>query len=174
MRQKQFIGAAVLAVAVALLTVACVDAKREPTAPTSPSSTSTSTSASTPANTQMSSVLTTGSWSSASAASAASFNPGSCGNFQWSITSMTTTSAAGTFKAVCGGGLTLQGSAEGVMNGLSANITASGTGSSPTTSSCTFALSAVAVPESLTTVKVTYSGNVCGMTTSGTEVLKKP
>jgi hypothetical protein len=168
MRQKQIIGAAILAVAV--LTMACVEVKHEPTSPTSPSSTSTST----PASTQVSSVLTAGSWSSSSMASASSFNPGSCGNFQWSITTMTATSATGTFKAVCGGGLTLQGSAEGVMNGLSANITVSGTGSSPTIPSCTFAISAVAIPQTLDTVKLTYSGNVCGMTTSGTEILKKP
>jgi hypothetical protein len=166
MRQQQFIGAAVLAVAV--LTVACVDVKREATTPTSPTSTSAST------NTQVSNVLTTGAWSSASTLNASSFSPGSCGNFQWAITSMTTTSAAGTFKAVCGGGLTLQGSAEGTLSGFTANITANGTASTPTIPSCTFTLAAVAVPESTTSVKVTYNGNVCGIAVAGTEVLKKP
>ena len=40
---------------------------------------------------------------------------------------MTDTSASGTFKAICGGGLTLEGSAEGKLNGLTADLKASGT-----------------------------------------------
>jgi len=173
MTQKQFVGAAVLAVAVALLTVACVDVKHEATTPTSPSSTSSSTS-SIPASTQVSSVLNTGAWTSVTQKATSSFNPGDCGNFQWQILTMTTTSATGTFSAVCSGGLALKGTAEGKLEGMTANITVSGTGSSPTIPSCTFSISAVAIPYTLDTVKVTYNGNVCGMTTSGTEILKKP
>ena len=168
MRQKPFIGAAVLAVAV--LTSACVEVKHEATTPTSPSSTS----ASTPSSTPVSNVLNTGAWSSATQKATSAFIPGECGNFKWQITTMTTTSATGTFSAVCAGNLALQGSAEGKLEGISANITVSGTGSSPTIPSCTFAISAVAIPQTLDTVKLTYSGNVCGMTTSGTEILKKP
>lgn len=170
MRQKQLIGAAVLGLAVAVLTAACVDVKREATTPTSPSSTSSSTSS----TTQVSSVLNTGAWTSVTQKATSSFNPGDCGNFQWQITTMTTTSATGTFSAVCAGSLALKGSAEGKLEGLTANITVSGTGSSPTIPSCTFSISAVAVPQTLDSVKVTYNGNVCGMTVSGTEVLKKP
>jgi len=172
MRQKQYFGATVLALAVAVLTAACVEVKHEATTPTSPSSTSASTS--TPAGTQVSSVLNTGAWSSVTQKATSSFNPGDCGNFQWQITTMTTTSATGTFSAVCAGGLALKGTAEGKLEGISANITVNGTGSSPTIPSCTFSISAVAIPQTLDTVKLTYSGNVCGMTTSGTEILKKP
>jgi hypothetical protein len=169
MRPKPFVGSAVLALALAVITTACVDVKHETTTPSSPSSTSSSSSSD-----QVSTVLKTGSWSSVTQKATSSFNPGDCGNFQWQITTMTTTSATGTFSAVCAGDLALKGSAEGKLEGITANITVSGTGSSPTVPSCAFSISAVAVPQTLDTVKLTYSGNVCGMTTSGSEILKKP
>lgn len=174
MKQKPCIGMTVLALALAVVVTACVDVKHETTTPASPSSNSSSSSSSSSSSTQVSSVLKTGSWASTTQKATASFNPGECGNFQWQILTMTTTSATGTFSAVCAGGLALQGSAEGKLEGITANITVSGTGSSPTISSCTFSISAVAIPQTLDTVKLTYSGNVCGMTTSGTEILKKP
>jgi len=169
MKQKPLIG--ITALALALLVTACVDVKHETTTPVSPTDSSSSSSS---ASTQVSTVLKTGSWASTTQKASASFNPGECGNFQWQILTMTTTSATGTFSAVCAGGLTLQGNAEGKMEGVAANITVSGTGSSPTIASCTFSISAVATPQTLDTVKLTYSGNVCGMTTTGTEILKKP
>jgi len=172
MRTKLFVGTAVLALALAVITSACVDVKHETTTPSSPSS-SPSSPTSSPSG-QVSNVLKTGAWASTIQKATSSFNPGECGNFEWQITTMTTTSATGTFSAVCAGGLALKGSAEGKLEGVSANITVSGTGSSPTIPSCTFSISAVAIPQSLDTVKLTYSGNVCGMTTSGTEILKKP
>jgi hypothetical protein len=172
MKTKQFIGTTVLALALAVITSACVDVKHETTTPSSPSSSPSSPSSS-PSG-QVSNVLNTGAWASTTQKATSSFNPGECGNFEWQITTMTTTSATGTFSAVCAGGLALKGSAEGKLEGITANITVSGTGSSPTISSCTFAISAVAIPQTLDTVKLTYSGNVCGMTTSGTEILKKP
>ena len=168
MKTKLFVGTTVLALALAVITSACVDVKHETTTPLSPSSSPSSPSG------QVSSVLNTGAWASTTQKATSSFNPGECGNFEWQITTMTTTSATGTFSAVCAGGLALKGSAEGKLEGITANITVSGTGSSPTIPSCTFAISAVAIPQSLDTVKLTYSGNVCGMTTSGTEILKKP
>jgi hypothetical protein len=170
MRPNRLVGTIGSAVAAALLATACVEMKQS--TPSSP--TSTTTSPSTSSNTQVSSVLNTGGWSSVTQKATTSFNPGECGNFQWQITTMTTTSATGTFSAVCAGNLTLTGAAEGKMEGITANITVSGTGSSPTVPSCTFSISAVAVPQTLDTVKLTYSGNVCGMPTSGTEILRKP
>lgn len=159
---------AMTALALALAVTACVEVKRETTTPTSPSSNPSSPSA----PTQVSGVLNSGAWTSQNVAT--SFNPGQCGNFQWQITTMTATSATGTFSAVCAGELALKGTAEGKLEGLTANITASGTGSSPTIPTCTFSITAVAIPQTLDTVKLTYSGTVCGMTTSGTEILKKP
>jgi hypothetical protein len=172
MEQKPCIGMTVLALALATAVTACVDVKHETTTPASPSSNSSSSSS--PSSSEVSSVLKTGSWASTTQKATASFNPGECGNFQWQILTMTATSATGTFSAVCAGGLALQGSAEGKLEGITANITVSGTGSSPTIQNCTFSISAVAIPQAVDTVKLTYSGNVCGMTTSGTEILKKP
>src|SRR5436309_1417651 len=40
----------------------------------------------------------------------------SCGNFQYQITNQTSSTIAGTFTAVCGGGLTLSGTATGQLN----------------------------------------------------------
>jgi len=172
MRTKLSAGTTVLALALAIVTSACVEMKREATTPMSPSASPASPSSS-PSG-QVSGVLNAGAWSSVTQRVTSSFNPGDCGNFQWHITTLTTTSASGTFSAVCAGGLALSGTAEGKMEGISANITVSGTGSSLTIPSCAFSISAVAVPQTLDTVKLTYSGNVCGMTTSGTEILKKP
>ena len=81
----------VLAVALAIVAAACVETKHE--GPTSPS--------------EVAKVLTTGNWSSTASAVSSGLNPGSCGNLEWKITSMTDASASGTFKATCGGGLTL-------------------------------------------------------------------
>lgn len=172
MTQKPIIAGVALAAALAITLTACVEVKHETTTPTSPSSGSSSGTSS--SGTQVSNVLKAGAWSSTVQKASASFNPGECGNFQWQITTMTTTSATGTFSALCAGNLALQGSAEGKLEGVTGLITVTGTGSSPTIPSCTFNISAVAVPQSLDTVKITWNGNVCGMTTSGTEILKKP
>ncbi len=170
MHQRSFIAPTAFALALAVAVTACVEVKRETTGPTSPSSNPSSPSS----PTQVSGVLNSGAWTSTTQKVATSFNPGECGNFQWQITTMTATSATGTFSALCAGDLALKGTAEGKLEGLTANIIVNGTGSSPTIPTCTFSISAVAIPQSLDTVKLTYSGNVCGMTTSGTEILKKP
>jgi hypothetical protein len=121
-------------------------------------------------------VLTTGNWSSATITTAtgtsAALSPGSCGNLEWKITSMTSSSASGTFKATCGGGLALEGKAEGTLSGLTANLKADGTVTGSGTT-CPFALTGTAVPEALDTIRVTYSGTTCMGPVSGSEVLKK-
>ena len=107
--------AAIGLVLVATLASACVETRHE--GPTSPS--------------EVAKVLATGSWTSAATAASSALNVGSCGNLEWKIISMTDTLASGTFKATCGGGLTLEGSAEGKLNGLTADLKASGTVSAP-------------------------------------------
>jgi hypothetical protein len=154
MIRTRMLGAA-MALGVAM-TVACVETRHE--GPTSPS--------------EMVQVLATGSWTSAATAAPAGLNPGSCGNVEWKITSMTNTSAAGTFKAACGGGLTLEGAAEGRLNGTTADLKASGTvaGAGLT---CPFDLTGVAVPEGLDKIRINYSGTTCLGPVSGSEVLTK-
>jgi hypothetical protein len=147
--------AAALAIGIAM-TAACVETRHE--GPTSPS--------------DVAKILATGSWTSAATAASSAINPGSCGNLEWKITSMTDTAAAGTFKATCGGGLTLEGSAEGELNGLIANLKASGTVGGAGMS-CPFSMTGTAVPEGLDTIRITYNGTTCLGPVSGSEVLKK-
>jgi hypothetical protein len=146
----------IVAVALAVAAMACVETKHE--GPTSPS--------------EMVKVLTTGSWTSAATAASTAINPGSCGNLEWKITSMSDTAASGTFKATCGGGLTLEGSAEGKLNGLAADLKADGTVTGLGIS-CPFGLTGTAVPEGLDAVRINYSGTTCMGPVSGSELLKK-
>ena len=164
MKRVNFFGMLGLVVAIAIAVTACVEYKQTPTSPTSQTSSSLAT--------DVAKVLTSGNWSSDKTQAATSFSPGTCGNFEWAITSMTATSASGTFKAVCAGGQTLEGSAAGTLNGLTGNVTATGTATTNGVG-CPFTLNATAVPQSLDSVKVTYTGTVCGVAVSGTEVLKK-
>jgi hypothetical protein len=98
--------------------------------------------------TEVAKVLATGSWTSAA------------------------TAASGTFKATCGGGLTLEGKAEGALSGLTANLKADGTVTGSGIN-CPFALTGTAVPEGLDAVRITYNGTTCLGPVSGSEVLKK-
>jgi hypothetical protein len=146
----------VVAVGLAVAALACVETKHE--SPASP--------------TEVAKVLATGSWTSAATAAPTGLNPGSCGNLEWKIATMTSTSASGTFKATCGGGLTLEGKAEGTLSGLTANLKADGTVTG-TGINCPFALTGTAVPEGLDAVRITYNGTTCLGPVSGSEVLKK-
>jgi hypothetical protein len=141
---------------VAALAAACVETRHE--GPASPS--------------EVAKVLATGNWTSAATAASSALNVGSCGNLEWKITSMTDTSASGTFKATCGGGLMLEGSADGKLNGLTADLKASGNVSGAGMS-CPFSLTGTAVPEGLDKVRITYSGTTCLGPVSGSEVLTK-
>jgi hypothetical protein len=153
-RMRVLALAATLAIGMAMA-AACVETRHE--GPTSPS--------------EVAKVLATGSWTSAATASSV-FNVGSCGNAEWKITSMTDTAASGTFKVTCGGGLTLEGSAEGKLNGMTADLKANGTVSGAGTN-CPFSLTGTAVPEGLDKVRINYSGTTCLGPVSGSEVLTK-
>lgn len=146
----------IVAVGLAVAAMACVETKHE--GPTSP--------------TEVAKLLSTGNWTSAATVASTALNPSSCGNLEWKIATMTSTFASGTFKATCGGGLTLEGKAEGTLSGLTANLKADGTVTG-TGISCPFALTGTAVPEGLDAVRVNYSGTTCLGPVSGSEVLKK-
>src|SRR5437764_9127922 len=66
-----------------------------------------------------------GTWASTSALPALP-SPSTCGNFQYQITSQTASTIAGTFTAICGGGLAVSGQASGQLNGTAVSLTASG------------------------------------------------
>jgi hypothetical protein len=153
---KLRLAAVAATVALAVFALACVETRHE--GPTSPS--------------EVAKILATGSWTSAATAASSALNVGTCGNLEWKITSMTDTSAAGTFKATCGGGLTLEGSAEGKLSGATADLKASGNVMGAGMN-CPFSLAGTAVPEGLDKVRITYSGTTCLGPVSGSEVLTK-
>ena len=155
MKHKQLVQV-LAAVGLAVAAAACVETKHE--SPTSP--------------TEVAKVLSTGSWTSAATVASAALSPSSCGNLEWKIATMTSTSASGTFKATCGVGLTLEGKAEGTLSGLTANLKADGTVTGSGIN-CPFALTGTAVPEGLDAVRVTYSGTTCLGPVSGSELLKR-
>ena len=155
--------------------------------PTSPSTlASTSTAASTPVTT------TSPSASSASPAPSASPTPSllglwtsqsiaapsatSCGKFQWSVTSQTTTSVSGTFSAVCASGVTISGTASGqLVHDTTVPITVTGNASLPGFPTCAFSLSGTGtVQDNANTLVVPYTGSTCLGPVSGTETLHRP
>ncbi|MCX6544864.1 MAG: hypothetical protein NTV05_10715 [Acidobacteria bacterium] len=164
---KNWIGAALFVAAAGLSASGC--GASSTLTPTSPSPTSGTQ----PGGSQTMGSLSAGTWaSSAGGAFPGSFNlnPGTCGNFRWSVTSLTPVSAAGTFGADCGGGLSLAGNATasldgaGVVWGAAGNVTGSLT--------CTFAVTGTAALED-GGVRVNYHATVCGVSISGSELLKK-
>lgn len=98
-----------------------------------------------------------------------------CGNFQFQVVSQTATTLSGTFSAVCGGGVTMTGTASGVLNGTAVAITATGSAAVPGTPSCAFNLTGNgAVIDNGYTLTVPFTGTTCLGPVSGTEVLHRP
>jgi hypothetical protein len=102
-------------------------------------------------------------------------SPSTCGNFTYQIASQTSSSIAGTFTGVCGGGLAIAGSVSGTLNGTAVSITVSGTASMPGIPSCPFTLSGNgAIEDNGNTLRVPFTGQTCLGPVSGTEVLRRP
>jgi hypothetical protein len=147
-------------------------------APTAPSATSSTQTAGAVAI----GALSTGTWAADALPGGIILSPGTCGNFKWSVTTVTVGSAtftmtltmqvgaSGTFSADCGGGLSLAGNATASLNGANAVWTAAGnvTGSA----TCQFVVNGTATQEN-GGVRVTYNATVCGVTTTGSELLNK-
>jgi hypothetical protein len=111
-----------------------------------------------------------GAWTSGSVPSASS-----CGNFQYEIATQTPASIAGTFSAVCGGGITLNGNATGEISGTSVALTATGTATMPNAPACPFTLSGTGtIEDNGYTLRIPFSGTTCLGPVSGTEVMRRP
>lgn len=155
---------AVALVAVGLLTSGC--AASSVTTPASPTGTSGS---------QTLGALSAGTWASMAAdplPGGLNLNPGTCGNFKWSVTSLTAVSAAGTFSADCGGGLSLAGNATASLDGSGGAVWGANGNVTGTGVSCSFVVTGTAALET-TGVRVNYKATVCGVTITGSELLKK-
>lgn len=167
---KNWTWAVVVMLAVGLLTSGC--AASSVATPTSPSPTGGSTSIG--AQT-IGSLSTGGTWASLAAdplPGSLTLNPGTCGNFKWSVTSLTLVAAAGTFSATCGGGLSLAGNATASLDGSGGAVWGANGNVTGTGVSCSFVVTGTAALET-TGVRVNYNATVCGVTITGSELLKK-
>ena len=100
----------------------------------------------------------------------------SCGHFEWSVASQSTTAVSGTFSAVCAGGITISGTASGqLVNDTTLPITVSGNAALPGFPSCPFALSGTgSIEDSANTLRIPYTGITCLGPVNGTETLHRP
>lgn len=156
MKRWAFLGKAGL-VALAFTATACVELGQK--APTSPTS-----------NSGITNTFSSGTYRSVTTIPGTALSPTTCGGFEWQITSLSSTGASGTFKATCGGGITLAGTAQATLSGTNVVWSAAGTvsGSGVT---CPFSLSGTATLEG-TSVRVNYSGSTCLGPLSGSELIK--
>lgn len=112
-----------------------------------------------------------GTWVSALPGSPTS---GSCSNFQWQVTSTTSSSMAGNFSATCAGNISIVGTASGRLEGNLVPLAVAGTATYAGAISCEFTLSGTGVIENNDTLTIPYSGTICGTAVSGTETLRRP
>ena len=136
------------------------DKKDEPTGggtPTSPSGPSTPVEA------------FAGTWSSISVSNPAS----GCGNLKYTVTPTTTSSAMVTFTATCASNIAVSGSGSGTLSGDTINWSANGLVAQGGVN-CPFTFTnGKATLGADGNVTVNYTGSVCGIPVSGTEVVKK-
>jgi hypothetical protein len=105
-------------------------------------------------------------------------SPNACGDFKWTVSEQTATTAKGSFSATCAGGLKLSGIAEGkLMTGTLTSPTslewkANGNATAADLASCAISLTGTAELQ-LDSIRVPYSGTTCLGPVSGVESLKK-
>jgi hypothetical protein len=109
-----------------------------------------------------------GVWTSASVVP----SPSSCTNFQWRVTEQTSNSGKGTFNAVCAGGLTVAGIAQGTLSGTTVSWSGSGTATGTELPSCPVSLSGTA-ELGADSIRIPYTGTTCLGPVSGVQILKK-
>jgi hypothetical protein len=141
-----------------------------PAAPSGPSAPSPDPGASTGDN---SSGALTGVWSSPAVAAIPAGT--TCHEFQWRITSQTTTYLSGEFYANCSAGIVVRGVASGQLNGSDVTLGASGTATLPGILSCPFSLNGTGqIQGNNESMNLQYSGTTCVGPVSGTETLRRP
>lgn len=114
-----------------------------------------------------------GTWTSTAAPALPS--PSTCGNFQYHITSQTSSSVSGTFSGICGAGLVISGNATGQLNGSAVVITVGGSATMPGLPNCSFSLTGTGtLQDGGNTLVIPYAGTTCLGPVTGTEVLHRP
>lgn len=110
-----------------------------------------------------------GTWSSTSTVIPAT----ACGNLKYTVTPVNTTTANVTFAATCAGNIQVSGTGTGKVTGATLDWNAQGLVGQGGVN-CPFSFTnGKATEEAGSGIKVTYSGTVCGIPVSGTEVVKK-
>ena len=112
--------------------------------------------------------LLTGQLSSLSSGSGAGSD--ACSDFAWSVSQESATTYSGAFGATCTGGVTLDGTATGVLVGDELNVTVIGVALLEGGGSCPFTLTGTARLEG-SNIRIDYTGTTCIGTISGTELL---
>lgn len=98
-----------------------------------------------------------------------------CGAFQWDITEETPTSIAGSFFAICGGMVTLQGTGAGQLNGIVANLSVNGQATiEGVVTTCPFSIAGTGVLVDEDSILVNYAGTTCFGPVEGSETLQRP
>lgn len=111
-----------------------------------------------------------GTWSSVSAGTPAT----GCGNLKYTVTPLSTSAANVTFAGTCAGTIQVNGTGTGKVNGSTLEWTAQGlVGQGGINCPFTFT-NGKATEETSGGIKIVYSGTVCGIPVSGSEVVKKP
>jgi len=110
-----------------------------------------------------------GTWSSASATTPAT----GCGNVKYTVTPLSVSAANVTFAGTCAGTIPVTGTGTGKINGSTLEWSAQGlVGQGGVNCPFTFT-NGKATEEIGGGIKVVYSGTVCGIPVSGSEVVKK-
>lgn len=109
-----------------------------------------------------------GSWSSVTASTPST----GCGTVKYTVTPVNTTSANVTFSATCAGSIQVTGTGSGTVSGSTLAWSAQGLVGQGGVN-CPFTFTNGQAVQDPGGIKVTYSGTVCGIPVSGTEIVKK-
>lgn len=109
-----------------------------------------------------------GSWTSATATTPAT----GCGTVHYIVTPLSATSATVTFSATCASNIQVSGTGSGQVNGSALDWSAQGLVGQGGVN-CPFTFTSGKAVEDPGGIKISYSGTVCGIPVSGTEVVKK-
>lgn len=121
-----------------------------------------------PGSTNISLDAFAGTWTSVTATTPAT----ACGTVQYTVTPLTTTTANVTFAATCAGNIQVNGTGSGQVKGTTLEWSAQGLVGQGGVN-CPFSFTNGKAIEDEGGIKITYSGTVCGIPVSGTEVVKK-
>lgn len=108
-----------------------------------------------------------GTWASSSASTGSAAVSGVCSNTQYTVTPIGSDRATVSYGATCMG-IAIRGTGDGVASGNTVNWNTAGSAGP-----CGFTLTGTATPVNSTSARITYSGTVCGMPVSGSEVLTR-